>query len=101
MTPSDTQIRIDNKKVVLCERKRFIVRCVASTSSVLLSYRGGGGGGEGTPSQDIPDLAGVHTGKDMGPVEVLWDGDGVPHRGCEQTDACENSTFPLYYVRGR
>ena len=48
----------------------------------------------GTPSQDRvvphprvpptwlgyppPDLAGVSPGKDMGPVEVLWDGDGVP-----------------------
>ena len=54
MTPSDTQIRIDNKKVVLCERKRFIVRCVASTSSVLLSYRGGGGGGYPIPGHPWP-----------------------------------------------
>ena len=27
--------------------------------------------------------------KDMGPVEVLWDGDGVPP---EQTHTCENIT---------
>ena len=30
----------------------------------------------------------------MGPVEVLWDGDGISPR-CEQTDTCENSTFPI------
>ena len=31
--------------------------------------------------------------EDMRPVEVLWDGDGVPSLGCEQTGACENSIF--------
>ena len=33
-------------------------------------------------------------------LEVLWDEDGVAPRS-GQTDACENSTFPSYYVRGR
>ena len=54
---------------------------------LLLSYLGVAG----TPSQDghpgvplIPDLAGVPPRKDMGPVEVLWHGDGVPPR-CGQT----------------
>ena len=35
------------------------------------------------------DGDGVPHRKDMGPVEVLWDGARVPH-GCEQT---ENITF--------
>ena len=38
--------------------------------------------------------------KDMGPVEVLWDEDGVPSPR-EQTETYENSTFPSYYVCGR
>ena len=38
--------------------------------------------------------------KDMVPVGVLWDGDGIQPR-CGQADTCENSTFPSYYVRGR
>ena len=40
-------------------------------------------------------------GKDMGPVEVLWDGDGVPppFPACERTHACENSTFRILWKR--
>ena len=45
-----------NKKVLLRERNRHTARRVESTPSVVLSG----------------------TGKDMGPVEVLWDGDGAP-----------------------
>ena len=33
----------------------------------------------------------------MGPVEVLWHGDGVPP--CEQTETCENSTFLILRMR--
>ena len=46
-------------------------------------------------------VTGVPARKDTGPVEVLWDGDGVNSPRCEQTDTCENSTFPSYYLRGR
>ena len=68
---------------------------------------------------DLRPVTGVpHPRKDMGTVEVLWDGGGYPPwkghgtsgsimgwrwgtlPGCGQTDACENSTFPSYYVRG-
>ena len=84
-----------NKTVLLRECKRHTACRVASTHSAGLS-RGGG-----TPSLTggIPSLAGgyliscgggylggdlgpvsrVPPGKDMGPVEVLWDGQGVPH----------------------
>ena len=57
--------------------------------------------GVDTPGQVNPPRKGPWTshwgtpGKDMGPVEALWDGDGVP--SCGQT----NNTFPLYYMRGR
>ena len=37
--------------------------------------------------------------KDMGPVEVLWDGDimgWIWGTTCEWTDTCENITFPHY-----
>ena len=34
--------------------------------------------------------------KDMGPVEVLWDGNGVPPPRCGQT---ENTTFPILRMR--
>ena len=67
-----------NKKVLLRERKRHTARRVGSTPSAVLSLGGGTqslGGRGGTIS-----LAGGYSipGKDMGPVEVLWDGDGVP-----------------------
>ena len=29
---------------------------------------------------------GTHSGKDMGPAEVLWDGDGVPLAGSGQSE---------------
>ena len=57
----------------------------------------------GTPSQDggtlswgtpRPDLAeGYPPGRAMGPVEVLWDGDGVPARVWTDKQA-ETITFP-------
>ena len=77
-----------------------------------MGYPGWGGGGSswGTPCPDLaggthpwpggyphqgipphPDLTGVPPGKVMGPVEVLWDGDGVSPPP-EQTHACENIT---------
>ena len=43
----------------------------------------------------------------VGGGTYLGQGQGVPTLGyplppgCEQTDTCENSTFPSYYVRGR
>ena len=38
--------------------------------------------------------------KDMGPVEVLWNGDGVPHLGVDwQTNWKYN--LPSYFVRRR
>ena len=39
--------------------------------------------------------------KDMGPVELLWDGDEVTPCPApdEQTDTCENSTFPFQMHR--
>ena len=80
----------------------------------------GGGGypiqswleGVGTPSS--PGQREVApSGKDMGPVEALWNGDGYPSQKghgtsgsimgwgnpCEQTDICENSTFPILRIR--
>ena len=47
------------------------------------------------------DGDGVAHGKDIGPVEVLWDGDGVNSSptACEQTDTCENSTYPIIRMR--
>ena len=50
----------------------------------LLSYLGGtpslAGGYSimGTPCPDLGPVSGVLPRKDMGSVEVLWDGDGVP-----------------------
>ena len=42
---------------------------------------------------------GLSARKDMGQwMEVLLDADGVPI--CEDTDACENSTFPIPSERG-
>ena len=32
----------------------------------------------GTPCRDLGPVTGVPPRKDMGPVEVLWDGDGIP-----------------------
>ena len=54
------------------------------------------------PGRDLGPFTGGPPEKDVGPVEVLWDGDGVPPLPrCGQTDTCENSTFPSYYVRAR
>ena len=50
---------IENKTVLLCQRKRHTTRHVASA---------------GTWDQSL----GYPSRKKMGPVEVLWDGDGVP-----------------------
>ena len=64
---------------------------------VCPSVHGGGGGPPGRnlgpvtgypPGRDLGPVAGSYPpppphGNDMGPVEVLWDGDGVPP-GCEQ-----------------
>ena len=87
----------------------------------MLFYPGGGGypihgrggthpeyppswpGQGGTPSQAPPVLTWLrvphpgypHPDMDMGPVEVLWDGDGYP-TGCEQT---ENITFAILRMR--
>ena len=105
----------------------------------LLSYpggRGGGtpslaGGGYSIPDQGVggPDLAGeypilgrdlgpvigVPPGKDMGPVEVLWDGDGLPPQKGHGTSGSimgwrwatpmgvnwqtETITFPIFWMR--
>ena len=73
----------ENKKVLLRERKRHTTRRLASAPSVVL-HRWKGypcqvstGGIPWVPP--CPDLAGVPlSDKDMGPVEVLWDGDMVP-----------------------
>ena len=48
------------------------------------------------PVQVLWDVDGVPPGKDMGPVQVLWDGDGVnpPPPRCGWTNTCENITFP-------
>ena len=40
----------------------------------------------------LEPVTGVPPRKNMGPLEVLWDGHGVPSPRCEQADACENST---------
>ena len=101
-------IILQNKKVLLRERKRHTARCVASTPSAVLSqgvgvshlWLGGypilGWGGvphpwpAGTPGSGTilgyPPRKGPGTShwgtppprKDMGPVEVLWDGYDVP-----------------------
>ena len=82
-----------HKKVLLRERKRHTARHVARPW--------GGGGYSPLPGdtylgRGVPTLAGRGT--------YLGGGGGVPwlggyppwpgYPGCEQTDACENSTFP-------
>ena len=40
----------------------------------------------------------------MGPLDVLWDGDGVPpppHPQCGETNTCRNSTFQPLDVGGK
>ena len=41
---------------------------------------------------------GYPPGKDIGPVEVLWDGNGIILPGCGQTYTCENSTFSILWM---
>ena len=116
-----------NKKVLLRERKRHTARRVVSTPSVVLPrYPPPGGGtrtsvpprgggtrtwvpspprGGGVPGPRYPPWGGVrepppaaswHSGKCC---KALWDMGTPPP--CGQTNTCENSTFPSYYVRGR
>ena len=51
--------------------------------------------------RDLGPVTGVPPRKNMGPVEVLWDGHGapLPNPGCGQTHTCENSTFPILRMR--
>ena len=94
-----------HKKVLLRKCKRHTARCVASTPSAALSWggtpslagvppcpdlaRGYPIPGQGTPPPSGPGWGppppplsgpglGTPLGKDLGPVEVLWNGDGVP-----------------------
>ena len=89
-----------NKKVLLRERKRHTARRVASTHCAALCPGGGGG---------LPPtgrmVAGVGAGgnllqPEMGAptCQLGW---GYPPSGCEQTDTCENSTFPIPSECGR
>ena len=116
-----------NKKVLLRERKRHTARRVLSTPSVVLpgyppprpDLAGGGGvSDQGTPPAGYPpsppwlDLAGYppplvsapwHSGKCC---KALWDMRTPPPPPVDRqidgrTDACQNITFPSYYVRGR
>ena len=58
------------------------------------------------PGLGLPDWEGTWdqwlgyppTGKDMGPVEVLWDGDGVPPRVWIDKQT-ETITFPILRMR--
>ena len=94
-----------NKKVLLRERKRHTARCVANTRYVVLTgYPPGGVPGQvpprgvrvpprGVPGQ-VPPGGGTWSGTPPG-------GTQTPPPPCGQTNTCENSTFPSYYVRGR
>ena len=119
---SSIGISLSNKKVLLRERKRHTARRVVSTPSVVLpGYPppppppGGGGGGTRTsvppPPGGYPDLGtppppGGGPGTPPGCLMAFWEmlqsimGYGYPPP-CGQTNTCENSTFPSYYVRGR
>ena len=96
---------IYNKKVLLRERKRHTTCRVVTTPSVVLTGcpppRLGitpplGWTWQGTPP---PVSAPWHSGKCC---KALWDM-GTPPRGQTdgRTDACQNITFPSYYIRGR
>ena len=57
------------------------------------------GKGPGTSGSIMGWRWGTPPRKDMGPVEVLWDGDGVnPSPPGVDRDTCEHSTFQSYYV---
>ena len=75
------ELKQDNPPAV--NRKRHTARDLTYPSAIQFQ-RGGG-----TPNQSL----GYPPERDMGPVEVLWDRDGVHPR--EQTDTCENSTFHI------
>ena len=91
-----------HKTVLLHERKRYTARRIASTHPTVLSQ---GGGGYLVPGQGGSLRKGPGTSHWV-PLERTWDQwkyygmeMGYPPGG--QTDTCENSTFPSYYVRGR
>ena len=77
-------LTFNNKTVLLRETARGI------TCSITFPRDGGGGGsssrsglgGGGTPvlagGYSILTWLGVPPERDLGPVEVLWDGDGIP-----------------------
>ena len=77
---------INNKTVLLRERKRHTVLRVASTCYAVLI--GGGGVHQPVPDGGTPIQSWMGTpsaGRDLGPVELLWDGEcGYPPPG-EQT----------------
>ena len=98
---------MNNKEVLPRERKRHTVHPVSSTPSAVLSREGYPSLTRGYPIPGYPlswpdwgvpipgwgypregtldQSLGYPPGKDMGPVEVSWDGDGVPpEKTCEQ-----------------
>ena len=121
----------NNKKVLLHERKRHIAAppCSKCSGGGVPTLVGGTYLGVPLPHPDLAEGEGVPTldGEYLPwgpPPHLPWgtpppcpdldSGEGVPildqggtylgvplPPGCEQTDTCENSTFPSYYVRGR
>ena len=95
-------------KVFLRERKRHTARCVASARSTALSPGGyphpvptRGGGTPSCPNGGYPPPPVGQMGVPHTPVSWMGvpppgqpDGD-PPSLKCEQTDTCENSTFPI------
>ena len=103
-----------NKKVLLRERKRHTARCVANTPYVVLTWFPPPGGGTRTPPPPRGYPVRYHLGGGGYPVRYhpprggyltgypRGGGSGYPPSPpCGQTNTCENSTFPSYYVRGR
>ena len=123
-------INNSNKKVLLHQRKRHTARCVASTPYVVLTGYPSGrvpptrvSPRQGTPPPGYPplgyptarvpptrvpprlDLAGYPPGCPMAFWVMLQSIMGYGYPPCGQTDgrtdACQNITFPSYYVRER
>ena len=50
----------------------------------------------GTPIRELGPVTGVPLGKDLGPLEVLWDGDGVPSPGEDRQTPAKTVPSPSF-----